>query len=269
VSRIKRSLIAVAVAVVLAAFGAASILLYVRSADDRALQGKRAVTVLLASRRVTAGTTGEQLRGGGLLVAVSMPATAVPPDALSTIDDSLDDLVLTADLQPRQLVLRGAFGEASRLSGGLSIPDGKLAVTVDIAGLPTVSFLRPGSKVAVFNTYDPRTPDSRVPDGNKGPQFAAPQNHITRLLMPRLEVVGIGLPGQTGAATTTTDPSAEAKAATAAQAQSLTAVTFAVTQDEAERIILASQTGLLYIALLDDSSEVRPGPGVDTKSLFP
>ncbi len=40
-------------------------------------------------------------------------------------------------------------------------------------------------------------------------------------------------------------------------------------QDEAERLILASQTSQLYIALLDDSSEVRPGPGVDTQTLFP
>jgi pilus assembly protein CpaB len=266
----KRSLIAVALAVVLAAVGATSILVYVRSADDRAMAGKQAVTVLLTTKRVSAGTTGAALRSGGYLEAVSMPATAVPADALSTIDPTLDQLVLNGDLQPRQLVLRGAFGEASRLSGGLSIPDGKLAVTVDIAGLPTVSFLRAGSKVAIFNTYDPRSPDSRVPDGNKGPQFGTTSNHVTRLLMPRLEVVGIGLPGQVGAETTTSQAdTATAKDKASQPAQTLTAITFAVTQDEAERLILASQTSQLYIALLDDSSEVRPGPGVDTKSLFP
>jgi pilus assembly protein CpaB len=196
-----------------------------------------------------------------------MPASAVPQDALDSIDPSLDKLVLTVDLQPRQLVLRGSFGSDTRLSGGLSIPDGKLAVTVDIAGLPTVSFLRPGSKVAIFNTYDARTENSRVPDGNKGPQFGTNANHITRLLMPRVEVAAIGLPGQVGAQTTTNQPAGGDK--TAQPAANLTAVTFSVTQDEAERLILASQTSQLYLALLDESSDVRPGPGVDTKTLFP
>jgi pilus assembly protein CpaB len=264
----KRSLVAVTVAVLLAAVGAASILLYVGSADDRALAGKKAVSVLVTTKRVPAGTSGAQLRSSGYVEPVTMPAETVPADALSSVDGSLDALVLTADLQPRQLVLRGAFSADNRLAGGLSIPDGKLAVTVDIAGLPTVSFLRPGSKVAVFNTYDERSGQSRVPDGNKGPQFSAGANHVTRLLMPRLSVVGVGLPGQAGAETTTSEalPTGDEAARTAAN---LTAVTFAVTQDEAERLILASTTSLLYIALLDDSSDVRPGPGVDTKSLFP
>jgi pilus assembly protein CpaB len=265
----KRSLIAVSIAVVLAAVGATSILVYVNSADNRALQGKQATTVLLTTKRVPAGTTGAALRTGGYLEAVAMPASAVPADALPSVDESLDKLVLTVDLLPRQLVLRGVFGEDTKLSGGLSIPDGKLAVTVDIAGLPTVSFLRPGSKVAVFNTYDGRGADSRVPDGNKGPQFEKDANHITRLLMPRLEVVGIGLPGQSGAGTTTNQGTVTVPTDKPTQtAQNLTAVTFAVTQDEAERLILASQTSQLYIALLDDTSDVRPGPGVDTRSLF-
>jgi len=264
----KRSVIAVAIAVVLAAVGATAILFYVDSADDRALEGKEAVPVLLAVKRIPAGTTGAELRTGDYFETTAMPASSVPHDALPSLDETLDKLVLTVDLQPRQLLLRGAFGTDTRLSGGLSIPDGRLAVTVDIAGLPAVSFLRPGSKVAVFNTYDGRTEDSRVPDGNKGPTFGKDANHITRLLMPRLEVVGIGLPGQAGAETTTT--SNQPKAGDEGKpAMNLTAVTFAVTQNEAERLILAAQTSQLYIALLDDSSDVRPGPGVDTKSLFP
>src|SRR5919199_1630132 len=120
----KRSLIAVGIAVVLAAIGATSILMYVNSADNRALQGKQAVTVLLTTKRVPAGTSGADLRSGGYLEAVPMPVSTVPGDALSEIDESLDKLVLTADLQPRQLVLRGSFGEATNLAGGLSIPDG-------------------------------------------------------------------------------------------------------------------------------------------------
>lgn len=268
----KRSLVAVVSAVVLAAVGSAAILLYVRATEDRVLAGKQPVRVLLAAKRVPAGTTGAELREGGYLEAVAMPAASVPGDALSTLDPSLDDLVLTSELQPRQLVLRGAFGEDAKLAGGLSIPDGKLAVTVDVAGLAAVSFIRAGSKVAIFDIYTPRTPEAaRVPSGVKGPQESADANHVTRLLMPRVEVLGIGLPGQAGAETTTSDQTGggtDNGTTVERAAASLTAVTFAVTQDEAERLILAATTTQIYIALLDDSSNVQPGPGVDTKSLF-
>jgi pilus assembly protein CpaB len=244
----KRSLIAVAIAVVLAAVGATSILFYVDRADNRALEGKKVESVF-------------------------MPATAVPADALSSIDASLDKLVITTELQPRQLVLRGAFGDDTKLSGGLSIPDGKLAVTVDVAGVPGLTgFVRPGAKVALFSIYDAVNPASRVPDGNKGPSYGKDANHITRLLMPRVEIVAIGTPGELGASTTTTDEARSVNGAEATDtkpAANLTAITFAVSQDEAERLILATTTSTVYLALLNDASDVRPGQGVDTKSLFP
>jgi pilus assembly protein CpaB len=267
----KRRLIAVAVAVLLAAFGSASVLFYVSRTEARVLAGKKAVQVLLATKRIPAGTSGAELRKGAFTETVAMPLAAVPADALGRIDPALDELVLTADLQPRQLLLRGAFGEDAKLAGGLSIPDGKIAVTVDVAGLAAVSFIRAGSQVAIFDIYTPRVGDGRIPSGIKGPQQSVEANHVVRLLMPRVEVLGIGLPGQEGAETTTTseDPAADGKAAEKRPAASLTAVTFAVTQEEAEKLILAAATTDIYIALLDESSNVRPGLGADTKSLFP
>ena len=45
-------------------------------------------------------------------------------------------------------------------------------------------------------------------------------------------------------------------------------VTVAATQQEAERLVHGTQTGALYLALLGDTSVVKPGPGVDNKTLF-
>jgi pilus assembly protein CpaB len=45
-------------------------------------------------------------------------------------------------------------------------------------------------------------------------------------------------------------------------------VTVAVSQREAERLVHAAQTGMLYLALLTESSHLTPGPGVDNHSLF-
>src|SRR5437016_1236867 len=126
----KRSVIAILAASLLAVVGCGAVLLYVRAADARAVSGQQAVTVLLATKEIPAGTSGAKIRTGGLVEAVPMPRAAVPPDALSSLDSSLDRMVLTADLQPRQLLMRGAFSEATKLSSGLAIPEGKLAVTV-------------------------------------------------------------------------------------------------------------------------------------------
>ena len=270
-SRTKRSLIAVAIAVVLAVLGSAAVLMYVRSADARAVAGREAVTVLVATKRIPAGTTGREVREGGYTEPVTMPATTVPSDALGTVDASLDALALTYDVQPRQLVLRGGFAADSRLAGGLIIPDGKIAITISTTSNHGTSFIRPGSKVALFSTYTLRDPSggSRLPDGNNGPVFGTDANHVTRLLLPRVEVIAVGVPGEAGAETASGSQSQSAAAAAAQSTTRPTTMTFAVTQDEAERIIHATSTEMIYVALLDDTSDVRPGPGVDTKSLFP
>jgi pilus assembly protein CpaB len=269
VSRAKRSVIAILIAVVMATVGSGAVLLYVKSADTRAVQGKQAVTVLITTKRIPAGTTGREIRTGNYVEPVVMPAAAVPNDALERIDPSLDNLTLTADLQPRQLLLRGSFGAGSNLAGGLLVPDGKLAVTVATRVDSGVPFVRPGSKVAVFNTYTLRDGPGRAPSGDQGPKFEFPRNHATRLLLPRVEVLAVGLPDDPGAQTAGGGQQESAGAQPKIEVEpSVLPVTFAVTQDEAERLIHAAQTGLLYVALLNDSSDVRPGPGVDNGTLF-
>lgn len=74
----KRSVVAVSLAAVLALIGCAAVLVYVRGADSRALAGKRAVSVLVAAKRIPAGTTGAQIRTGGYVEAVSTPSPRYP-----------------------------------------------------------------------------------------------------------------------------------------------------------------------------------------------
>ena len=100
-------------ALALAGLGTAAVLSYVSGAESRAMAGKKAVTVLVAAERIPAGTTGERVRSGGYTEAVRMPAETVPADALGALDASLDTLRVTAEIQPRQLLLRGAFAEPS------------------------------------------------------------------------------------------------------------------------------------------------------------
>lgn len=265
----RRRLLALLVAVVLAAAGCVAVVAYVRGADRRALAGRQAVWTLVATKRIPAGTTGAQIRDGGYAERVAMPAATVPANSVEKIDDQLAALAVTADLQPSQLLLRGMFGESTRVSGGLALPDGKLAVSVEMTAAGRVAgFVRPGSKVAVFDTFTVRAGQGRVPSGTRLADNYD-YNHATRVLLPRVEVLAVGERGTTGAATSTPDGETATKDAKDAKAGLTVLVTLVASQDEAEKLVHGSLTGTLSFALLDDTATIEPGAGVDNNTLFP
>jgi pilus assembly protein CpaB len=45
-------------------------------------------------------------------------------------------------------------------------------------------------------------------------------------------------------------------------------VTLAVSQAEAEKLILATEAGSVYLALVTDASKTAPSQGVDNRTLF-
>jgi pilus assembly protein CpaB len=268
-----RRMVAALVALALAALGCAAVVTYVRAADQRAVAGRQAVEVVVASKRIPAGTTVAAVRTGGWTELVVMPASTLPADALGVLDAGLDPLAFTADVQPRQLLLRGMLAEPAVVTGGLSLPDGKLAISVDMTAAARVAgFVRPGSKVAVFDTFTVQDGGARIPAGD-GLTSRHDYNHATRVLLPRVDVIAVGERGAAGAATSGTAPAGAAASsgagAPAVKGGATVLVTVAVTQDEAERLIHATQTGTLYLALLDDSSQILPGQGVDNTTLFP
>jgi pilus assembly protein CpaB len=272
----KRSFLAALVAVVLAAVGCVAVLAYVRGADERVLAGQKAAQVLVATKKIPAGTTGAAIRAGGYTELVTMPAATVPADALSRVDDSLLELALIADQQPRQLLLRGVFDVPALHTGGLAVPDGMFAVSVAMRVPAQVAgFVQPGSSVAVFDTFtvaEGRGAGSHVPagDGLSGNHDA---NQATRLLLPKVEVLAIGGRGTPGAqvgpqpAPTPTDGGSAGGSGQPADAATVL-VTVAVSQDQAQRLVHAAQTGNLYLALLGTGAEAKPGPGADNYTLF-
>ena len=266
----KRGMLAAFVAVLLALVGCAAVLLYAHSADKRALAGQRAVQVLLARKAIPAGTTGQAIHDGKYTELVTMPAAAVPPDALSTLDDSLLTLSVTADVQPRQLLLRGAFGTVAPNRGGLNVPDGMLAISVSMRVPAQVAgYVQPGSVVAVFDTCN-------VAEG-KGPApvpagDGLASNHgydqATRLLLPKVQVLAIGTRPADKPSGAASSSGGLGGGGGQSDAQSVL-VTVAVDQDQAQRLVQAAQTGSLYLALLGNDTDPRPGTGTDNYSLFP
>jgi pilus assembly protein CpaB len=252
-----RRIVAVLISIILAAVGAAAVLLYVRSADARATAGKQARTVLVADKPVPAGTSGRALRSGGYLRQVRMPAESLPPDSVAQITTDLDALVVTSAVQPGQLLLRAMFGTATKNGTGLTVPDGEIAITAQVKGsVFGPGAVQPGVKVAIFYTYTPVDDGHRNVISGAGLEKGRGVNSVTRLLLNNVEVLAVG-------------NAAGDKAAAAAPTADGVTVTFGVTQVDAERLAHAvALGGELNIAALGDSSDVKPDTGVDNSSLF-
>jgi pilus assembly protein CpaB len=252
-----RRILGVLLAIVLAVLGTASVLFYVNRAERSVAQGQTAVTVLVAKARIPAGTTGAALTTRELFDEVVMPASSVPADTLTAVLPELKDLVLTHDVQKRQLLLKGMFGPATKLSGGIAVPDKMMAVSVKFAVEEEVGgFIRPGSQIAVFGTFKLVDEQFKKQTGQ--------ENVGTRLLLPRVEVLAVGAYGEDGV---TSAQREEADLASKPGSVTLL-VTVAVTQADAEKLIHAVRGGELYLALLTDTSEVLPGAGVDNRTLL-
>ena len=138
----------------------------------------------------------------------------------------------------------------------LTIPDGKMAISVQLTDPARVAgFVSPGAEVAVFVSAEPEAQDLQTGATTKLPEF-------TRLLLPRVQVIGVG--DTTVISTTTTN---EEGAQTTEQIPR-TLLTLAVDQDEAERVLYGAKNGELAFGLLTDKSSVKSGNGVTAANMF-
>lgn len=256
-----RRILAVFLAIVLAVLGTAAVLFYVGRADDRAVADAGPVEVLVAKQRIAAGTTGESVRTKDMVELMKLPAGSLPEgEVLTEVSSELDKLVLTSDLQPGQLVLRRMFSQSTRTSGGLAIPEGKMAVSFEATLAEQVAgFVRPGSQVALFVTYR-IVPDTKVKSVGRD---SSDDPEGTSILMPKAEVIAVGTYGGDGE-TTTTPRDEEVQDEDTDERRTVVLVTVAATDVEAAKIIHAAEGDAIYLALLSDTSQVRPGTGVDS-----
>lgn len=244
----------------LAAVGTSGVLSYVQSANTRAVAGLKAVSVLVAQRKIPSGTTAETALRNGMLADETLPASSVPSNALSSLTPDMFSLKLSAALPPGQLLLRPMLVAAAgaQLTSGMAIPPGQMAVTINFC-LPEVvaGAVHPGSHVAVFDTVGSGSQFSAVP-GCAGAHQQAAGITKTRMVLPRVLVLSVGTAAATGivasAGTAALAPGGSSSSAG-------TLVTVAVGQADAERLIQLTVSGLPYLALLTPNSQTAADIG--------
>ena len=252
-----RRLVGVLIAIVLAVAGTAAVFAYLVAVKKEVTAGQEAIHVRVAKLRIPAGTTGASIREKSLTEDIVMPKSSLPEDVLQDISIDYDKLVITADLQPRQLLLKGMFGQSTKLSGGIAVPEkmlaisGKFEVEREVGG-----FVRPGSTVSVFATCKIIDPVfKKKNDTDRMASF---------VLLPRMEVLAVGSYGEGGQTSTQT---AEQRAKLDATGKVTLIVTIAANQEDATKFVHATDLECdLTLALLTDSSVVEVGKAIDNGS---
>lgn len=245
-----RRTILLVVAAMIAALGTSMVYLYVRGVDARADEKYDAVKVLKAVEIINPGETMQQAQSAGKIAMGTVARSQVLDGATTTTSGFAEKVALTT-IYPNEQIVTAKFGEAGDQKV-LNIPDGKLAISVNLSDPARVAgFVTPGAEVAIFLSGTPEAAGAE----------AAPKKS-TRVLLPRVQVIGVGT--TTVVSTTKVDP---AGAQTTEQLPR-TLLTLAVDQDEAERILYASSAGEMAFALLTDKSSVKAGPGVTSTDIF-
>jgi pilus assembly protein CpaB len=249
-------------AVLVAVIGTALVFVYVRGADKRAQDQVANVTALQATQPVAAGESFDSALAAGKISLQAIPKNVLDQTPGYQISvDTLKGKIASVPIFPGQVIVTTQFGDTVQAtSSPLAIPKGMIAISVNLTDPDRVAGnIDNGAQVAIFVTGT--LVNATGTTGTSGQAVA----ESTRLLLPKVTVLNVGSP-QPPTTTTSTDPNGTQTT----EQLPRTLLTIAVTQKEAQKVIVASKALNLTFGLLTANSKIKPGPGTSTliNSLF-
>jgi pilus assembly protein CpaB len=260
-----RRFLTVALAALLAVIGVVAVLAYVRQANDRAVNGLKAETVMVADGAIPAGTSLRQAQQEKLLTSEKVPVSSLSTEPVQSVTAANAHLVMSANVAKGQLLLQNMLATPGRLTAGsnnpaLPLPDGDIGVTMEMClDADVAGYVQPGSYIAVFDTY---------PTGRNGSMTYTCTSHqpppdggvLARTIVARVEVLSVTpvISQGTSAATgqLTADPTTNTASLVASAGEVL--VTLAATsQTMAENLVLITSAGDPTFGLLTTRSVTK------------
>lgn len=244
----RRKVVLLVVAAMIAAVGASLVLLYVNGLADKAQANEDLVSVLTATERIAPGEQVAAAQSGGKFRLTQVPKSSVVAGAVSSVDSMSDEVALEA-IYPGEQILAAKFGTTAASQQTLTIPKGKIAISVELTDPARVAgFVTPGSHVVIFVS---------APDTTNGTNTTPA---YTRVLVPDVEVIGVG---------PTTVLSAATASSTSASPDDVpsTILTVALDQAESDRVLFAASTNGLAFGLLGKGTRIRSDQGVTASDL--
>lgn len=244
----KRAIIGVVAAVLLAAVGTTALVAFVRGAEDRALAGQETVEVLVVSDHVARGTPAEEL--ATRVVSERIPAKVRPAGTVVTLDD-LEGKVATVDLVAGEQLLAARFAEPTALADGQAIPapEGLQEVTISLDPQRAVGGrLAPGDTVgliASFNLSDQRTDEEIANEEQE--HLRQELSQTTKMLLQKLLVTAVHVEQLPP----TPDEAEGAPSGPALAPTGNLLITLAVDVPQAERVVFAAEHGTVWLTAED------------------
>jgi pilus assembly protein CpaB len=249
-------------AVLVAVIGTALVFVYVRGADNRAQDKFTNVQALQATQNIAAGETYDAALAAGKISLQPIPKNILDLNTGSqTSVDALKGKIAAVPIFPGQVIVSSQFGNSvAATSSSLAIPKGMIAISVNLTDPDRVAGnIQNGQNVVIFVT------GTLQKSATTGGGAATAVAESTRLLLPKVTVLNVGSP-QPPTTTTSTDQNGTQTT----EQLPRTLLTIAVTQKDAQKVIVASKALDLTFGLLTANSKVSPGPGTSTiiSSLF-
>jgi pilus assembly protein CpaB len=246
-------------AVFVAIIGTALVFLYVQGADKRASDKFDNVSVLEATSTIDAGTAYDDALAEGKIASAEVPRNQLNA-GYQTSTTALKGKIASVPIFAGQQIITSQFGNTVQATtSSLPIPKGMIAISVNLTDPDRVAGnIQNGADVAIFVT-------GSLTNSTSGGAGTGAQVESTRLLLPKVTVLNVGSP-QPPTTSTTTDQNGTQTT----EQLPRTLLTIAVTQKDAQKVILASKALDLTFGLLTSNSQIKPGAGTSTliKSLF-
>lgn len=254
----KRQIIGIVVAIVLAVLGTLALVSYVRSAKDDAVKNQQPVDVYVVSHDIGKGTAVSDMTN--LVKLTSVPERLVAADAVRDLGELDQTLVAGIDLAPGDQ-LRSARLVDGRTLVRVVVPKGLQEITVALSPERAVGgALLAGDTVGVVFSFDPfdlASAGSPATDTTDTTALALPRTpNTTHLTLHKVLVTAVQFSAKDRSAISGegTETTVGATVAQAPGDQLL--VTLAVTAAEAEQVVFAAEFGDVWLtAEPDDATE--------------
>lgn len=242
-----RRIIAIFAAAVIALVGVASVLLYARGADARAVAAQTPVVVYVAKEKVAAGTILKDAVRDGLVERTKVAAAGRPAGALTSITDSNSSLLAMNDIQPGEYLQSARFGTTPTGTKAIEVPAGMVALSVQLTDPARVgTFVTPGSHLAIYDSFKIKS----LGTDEKSKAINNADVRGTNLLLGDVLVIAMGQSALTPGAATQVDDDAKKSSPAPANDLPQFLVTVAVTPVDAVRLVHGIQNHELYAGLL-------------------
>ena len=254
----KRKVLGITLALVLALVGTAALMAYVEKAKDDAVEDSEQVQVLVVTDSIPVGANLDEIEAATELNDV--PSRLVVDDALTSLEGLNPVLVAGVTMQPGEQLLASRLLDPSVLSR-VEVPEGLQEITIGLAPERAVGgVLRPGEHVGILLSFDPFQNGSDAEEPAPG-ETAEPRRSpnmtnltLTQVLVTSVQFSVVDSQRREEATATTDGESATVTTVNEAPSQVLL-VTLAVTTAEAEQITFAAEFGHIWLTRQNDETD--------------